>query len=267
MIQLIFLDVDGTLVGSTGDVHPRVWAAVEAAQRARIRLAISSGRPGFGITRDMAQRLDPDGWHVFQNGASVVHLDSGASRSTALPPDAVSDLVARARAANRLIELYTDQDYAFDGPPRRAREHAELLGLPFHARPLEKLHGVVVRAQWLLGHDEAEAALAEVNQSLEISGSTSPAMPDTRFLNFTAPRVSKASAVRVVAEALQIDLQDVMFVGDGWNDAEAMRLVGWPIAMANAEEAALEVARVTVGHVDEGAAADAISLALAGSQF
>jgi hydroxymethylpyrimidine pyrophosphatase-like HAD family hydrolase len=148
----------------------------------------------------MAVRLDPDGWHCFQNGASVVQLSSGRTRSVALADAAVAELVARGRTGRRLLELYSHRDYAWEGPPGRAREHAALLGLEFRPRPFRSLDGDVVRGQWLVGHDETELVLAEPHPGLELSLSSSPAMPETRFINITAAGVDKGSAVRAIAE-------------------------------------------------------------------
>ena len=55
------------IVGASGIVHPKVWAAVERAQEAGIRLALCSGRAAFGVALEYARRLDPSGWHMFQN--------------------------------------------------------------------------------------------------------------------------------------------------------------------------------------------------------
>lgn len=264
MIRLIFTDVDGTLVGSAGDVHPAVWSAVERARRAGIRLAICSGRPAFGVTRGLAERLGEDGWHVFQNGASVLHLPTGGSLSARLAPETVAMLVDRARAAGRDLELYTDATYAVERDTPRARRHAELLGLEFATRPFESIGDHVVRAQWLLSDDEAEAVLAEPHPGLEVSPSTSPMMPGMRFVNLTPAGIDKSVAVRAVAGEYGVLLDEVMYVGDGYNDATAMRAVGFPVAMANAEPEAREAASLAVGHVDDGGLAEAIDLALRG---
>lgn len=260
-IGLVCIDVDGTLVGSSGDVHPAVWAAATHARARGIRLALCSGRPAFGVTRELAARLDPKGWHCFQNGASVLELGSEQTHSAPLPPGSIRELMDRARARGRLLELYTDDDYAFEGPPERARQHAELLGLPFRARPFQGLRGTIVRGQWLVGHEETEPVLAEPHPGLELSLSFSPAMPGTRFINITAAGVDKGSAVRAIAAEYGLPLERVMFVGDSGNDASAMALVGWPVAMANAEPEARALARVTVGHVDGGGVAEALQLA------
>ena len=263
MIRLICVDVDGTLVGTSNSVLPVVWDAAERARRAGIRLAICSGRPGFGNTGQYAARLDPDGWHVFQNGASVVHLPEGKSLSARMPDPIVRELTARARRTGRTLELYADGEYVFEPASELARQHAALLGVPFRPRPLEALTEPIVRAQWVLLHADAEVVMREPHPGLEMSSSTSPVMPGATFVNLTPAGVSKASAVRTVAEAYRLPLEQVMFVGDAHNDAGAMRVVGLPVAMGNADPDVRQLARLQVAHVDEGGLAQAFDYALA----
>lgn len=262
MLELVCIDVDGTLVGSSGDVLPAVWDAAARARALGVRVAVCSGRPGFGKARAFAERLDADGWHVFQNGASVVHVASGASRSRGLGPELEEMLVARARATGRTLELYTDAEYAVEHDTDRARRHADLLGVPFAPRDLRSLPAHAVRAQWLVAREEEHAVLAEPHDGLLYSPSVSPVMPDTTFVNITAAGVDKAGAVRLVAREYGVPVERVMMVGDGANDAAAMRAVGYPVAMGNAEPEALAAARFTVGHVDDGGLLEALDLAL-----
>jgi Cof subfamily protein (haloacid dehalogenase superfamily) len=261
MIDLICVDVDGTLIGSSGDVLPAVWEAVERARGAGARLVICSGRPAFGLTRELAERLDPQGWHVFQNGASIVHLPTGASRSACLPRGAVDALVRRARETGRILELYADFDYTVESTDERAVRHAGLLGVPFRARDLLSLEGGVVRAQWLLPLSQEAAVLVEPHEGLALAPSTSPVMPDTAFISITRPGPSKATAVRAVAEEYGVPLERVMMVGDGANDLEVMRTVGVPVAMGNAEPEIVALARHHVTHVDRGGLIEALELA------
>lgn len=262
MIGLICIDVDGTLVGSTGDVGPEIWFAARIARARGVRLAVCSGRPAFGVTRGYAERLDPDGWHVFQNGASVVHLPAVETRSRALAADAVRRLVDRSRATGRPLELYSDTEYAVEMDTDRVRQHAALLGVPFAVRDLHVFPGPVVRAQWVVPLAELDDVLAEPHEGLSLSDSLSPVMADTSFINVTPAGVDKAAAVRQVAKAYDIPLERVMMVGDGANDVSTMRVVGVPVAMGNAEPQVRAIARHEVAHVDQGGLAEAFALAL-----
>jgi Cof subfamily protein (haloacid dehalogenase superfamily) len=262
MIRLICIDVDGTLVGSSGEVADATWAAAEKVRARGVRLAICSGRPAFGKARAYAQRLDDHGWHVFQNGASIVHLPGGNTRSRPFAPEHVRELVARARATGRPLELYGDAEHAVEVDVSRTREHAALLGIPFVKRDLLTFGARVVRAQWLLAHDEVDEVIAEPHDGLTLSHSLSPVMPDTSFLNVTPAGVDKGEAVRAVAREYGVPLEQVMMVGDGANDVPVMRIVGAAVAMGNAERAAVEAARHRVGDVDRGGLVQALELAL-----
>ena len=264
-VRLIAIDVDGTLVGASGIVSPKVWAAAERARARGIRLAISSGRPAFGTTREHAARLDPSAWHVFQNGASVLDLSRGVSKSAPIPKTTITSLIDRRARERRCLELYTDTSYATEGNEDLARAHAALLGVPYEKRVFAGLAGDVVRAQWLITQEELEALLAEPHPGLEVAASTSPLMPETQFVNLTTSGTTKASAIRTIAAEYGFSLDDVMHVGDSGNDVEAMRTVGWPVAMANAEPAVRAVAKHHAGHVDDGGASEAIELAIASS--
>jgi N-acylneuraminate cytidylyltransferase len=54
----------------------------------------------------------------------------------------------------------------------------------------------------------------------------------------------KESALRDWAERTGADLDDIAYLGNDVNDLPAMRIVGWPIAVANAHPLVLEQARV-----------------------
>jgi Cof subfamily protein (haloacid dehalogenase superfamily) len=261
-VHLIGIDVDGTLVGSSGEVSPRVWEAADIARAKGIHLVLCSGRPAFGKALEYARRLDPRGWHAFQNGASIMNLATGKSRSVALPPAAVKSFIAEARATGNVLELYNDKEWVAESTAAWAEDHAKLLGVKFDPRPFETLEGPAVRAQWLLTAAEARHMMSSTHPGLEVAQSTSPLMPDTQFVGFTHEGVSKASAMRAIAGEYGVDLQDVMYIGDSGNDLPALRVVGHPIAMANATPAVIAAASRTVASDDAGGVAEALQIAI-----
>lgn len=262
MIRLVGIDVDGTLVGSSGSVAPAVWQAADHARAAGIRLVLCSGRPAFGVALDYARKLDADGWHVFQNGASVMNLITGDSRSSHLPEESLKPLIERARSTGDLLEVYADAEYVCESNSPWAQQHAALLGVPFEPRAYDALSAPAVRAQWVVAPETAAAVLQNVPEGLEVAQSSSPLMPDVRFVGLTRAGTSKGGAIRTIAAEYGVDLDDVMYVGDAGNDLPALTIVGHPVAMANASSDVQKVARHTVAHVDAGGLAQALQLAL-----
>ena len=64
-----------------------------------------------------------------------------------------------------------------------------------------------------------------------------------RFLEFTAPGVSKGRAIRWLARRLKIPLGAVLAIGDQWNDIEMLAEVGHGAAMPTAPAEVLAAAR------------------------
>ena len=55
MIPLILLDIDGTLIGSSGTVKDCVWDAADRVREAGVRLAVCTGRPCGGVAQKVAR--------------------------------------------------------------------------------------------------------------------------------------------------------------------------------------------------------------------
>lgn len=271
--QLICLDVDGTLVGTSREVHPRVWERAQFLRSQGFQLAICTGRPALGRTRELAVQLDPQGWHIFQGGASLLNLSTNHADSLSLPAAALQTLQVQRREQGWVLELYSDDDFVCDQvddgtqAARLARAHAELLELAFEPRPFESLKGTVVRAQWVVTDAQLPAVLATALPELNYASATSPSVPGVHFVSVTLAGVDKCSAIRRLAEdVIGCGLERTMMVGDGQNDISALQLVGYPVAMANADPALKAVARYEAGHVDEGGVAEALDLVLRLSQ-
>jgi len=239
-----------------------VWDAVDRASGAGIRLSLCSGRPAFGIAREYARRVAAGGWHAFQNGASVVNLGSGESHSAPLPEECVVAAIALARSTGHVLELYGDTRYVTESTSALARDHADLLGVPFEPRAFESLGEPVVRAQWVVSEEVAKGLLQPPHPDTEVAKSTSPVMPDARFVGITRRGVNKGFATRTIAEAYRVALANVMYVGDSGNDLPALHIVGSPIAMGNAEPAVRSAAAHAVGDVDAAGLTEALQLAI-----
>jgi Cof subfamily protein (haloacid dehalogenase superfamily) len=260
-LGLVCLDVDGTLVGHSGSPTDGVWAAADRARADGIHLAICTARLGSGSAWDWATRLDPDGWHMFQTGASIMHTNTGATRSTPLPTSAVREGAAIAAERGWVFEVYSDTDYIVDDAAPVAVAHAGLLGMPFVQRGLVDLAGTPLRIQYIVTDADVDQACLLVPAGCVASSATSPIIPGYHFVSITDAAVSKASGVRALADILGLSLDQVMMVGDGQNDVSALQVAGHPVAMGNGHADAKAVAKHIVADVEHDGVAEALDLA------
>lgn len=264
MIPLICIDVDGTLVSSSGEVRQPVWDAVDRALERGQHLALSTARGAFAAAWDMAQRLDPDGWHVFHAGGAIVHTGTNDDRPNALGADQVLECQQLAAANHWVLELYSATAYAVDDDSEFAVEHAGLIGVPFARTPLDQFVAEstgIVRVQFVVPVEAVdEVTTAARPLGLSVSSATSPIMPGVAFVSATQQGVTKATGINQVCAALGLTIDQVMMIGDGLNDLPAIEAVGYPVAMGNAAPEVKALAKYEVAHVDDDGVAEALAL-------
>lgn len=264
MIPLVVLDLDGTVIGSDGQVRQCVWEAAARACEAGVKVAVCTGRPAFGVALRIAERLGPDNPHVFQSGAHVGYPDGRTIQVTALREADVRALIATARSEGAVLELYTPSELFVERRTTLSERHAKLLGVTAIVRDLEDVAArePVVRAQWVAPLGEHEALLEGIPEGITAATATSPALPGIAFVNMTRAGTSKASALAALAKHLRVPLKDVMAVGDSENDVPMLDIVGHPRVVANGAPAVLARYERVVPSVEECGAAEALDEAI-----
>ena len=264
MISLVVLDLDGTLVGASGQVAADVWTAIEEAREQGVKLALCTGRPGLGVAQRVARRMGPNNPHVFQSGAHVAFPDGETLKASSLKEVAAQQVVRHAREHGLVLEVYTPHHMYVERKTQLSEVHARMIGVQALVRDLSEVVATepVIRAQWVLSPEQEPTAMALRLDGVTVSRATSPALRDTLFISLTRAGVSKGSAVRDLANHLRVPLQHAMAVGDTVGDLPMLELVGFPVVMGNGEPALKARFPRVVSDVEHGGVIEALELAL-----
>lgn len=260
---ILFIDLDGTLVGPDG-VAERVWCALESLREAGVRIALCTGRPGRGIAAEIARRIDPEGLHVVESGAVVMRGAGEVFAAHAIAAEHARLLGELAIRLDVTLEAYTaDGRYLVRERDALVRRHEVLLGIPAEvvpwppAEPVVRLLWVVPEHAWPALQHAASQAMRHVSAH---SG-RSPKMPGVRFVSMTAPGVSKATGVRTVLDAFQLDRARAAMAGDDLNDLVAFDEVSLVyVPVDGAPEAVARASRVIPSPALGGVADAALEL-------
>ena len=236
MIPLVVLDLDGTLIGSDGQVRECVWEAVQDLQGAGVKMSICTGRPAAGVALRVATRVGQRNPHVFQTGALISDPAGDALHVAALRESVALQLVEYARELGYTLELYTPTNLYVERKTQISEAHAKMIGVTALVRDLAEVARIepVVRAQWVVSTDQRQAVEELPLEGAQLSSATSPALANTAFVSVTREGVSKGSAVKLLAEMQGVPLRNVMAVGDSEGDLPMLDAVGHPFVMPNA---------------------------------
>ena len=256
--HLVATDLDGTLVRSDGTVSAytaQVLAQVEAQGGP---VVFVTGRP-LRWTEEVFGHVGEHGLAVVSNGALVwdvarhrpalerpiepaLGLEVCELLRTALP----GTTYAVETLAGIDLEPGFLERYAVPAGSRRA-PIADLFD-----RPALKL---LARHEELAPQEFWDLAEQAVGGRLVITWSSS-----TSLLEISAPEVTKASTLALLAADLGLDAEDVLVFGDMPNDLPMLGWAGTAYAMANAHPTVLEAAHHVAPSNDE----DGVARVLAG---
>lgn len=237
--KLLILDVDGTLIGHGVYPNPRVIDAVQRAQARGVRVGLGTGRASEACYH-LLRTLQLDGLHIFFDGAAVVDWPSNDILFLqALPPHAGRRLIELARKYDLFLEIYAHDFYFIEKDGALARQQREKLQLePLVTNLMSLVDRIKVVKGQLLATTEAEKQavdiiVEEMKQHCRMSWSFDPSN-NTYFINAVSRYASKGQALRELTDYLNIDPNQVMAIGDSFNDLPIFKEAGFTVAMGHA---------------------------------
>lgn len=275
MIRLIGIDVDGTLLDSRGRLPEANRDAIHEAVEAGIHIALVTGR-SYPYARPVAERLPSSLFLIVSNGAIERAMDGGVLARRLLDRDVARAVLGATLPHRDAAALIFDRDAErqlvyetmdWEHPGRR-RYWARNRSLIVQSIPLEAALAEDPIQVMFNGAVDAMAALAEVlrREASEFAVSlTEYADRDFSLVDITAPDATKGRALAWRAAQLGIPREQVMAVGDNFNDLEMLEFAGTPVVMQNAVDGLKARGWHVTGHQDEAGLAQAIRTLALGS--
>jgi len=267
-VQLIAIDIDGTLLNSEFKIPAANITALRQAHEAGIEILLVTGRR-HAFAMPIAEALGFPLWLISSNGAVTKSMNGELFHRDLLPSATARKLIAHMDAyrANCVI--------TFDSEVRGALvlEHADVLNSSI-SRWIEK------NAPWIefiapienaLVKDPIQAMfcgniarMREAETHLKASGmdheitvlKTEYIARDLCMFDVLNYGCSKGHAVERWAGYRGLTKDQVMAIGDNYNDIEMLNFAGHPVIMGNASEAIKQLGfPVTLSNDDAGVAA------------
>ena len=243
--KIIFFDIDDTL-SRNGIIAAHNQATLEALARTDIKLVISTGRSKAILPADILALLEADildaiicmnGQYSFDNKGLISHYPLSSEQA---------DKIVQLCQTSQLIHKFDSATHiAWSGENERLRD--------FNAKtpnsivdPLYYQSNPVYQCSVFFNNQE------EKMQDIDF------AQDDLKLVHWhhigadiLPANASKARGIKDVCQYYGVDARECMAFGDGLNDLEMFDLVGYAVAMGDAQPALIERADFVTGTIEE----------------
>jgi Cof subfamily protein (haloacid dehalogenase superfamily) len=241
--QVVFFDVDFTLLNNEKELPPDTIEAVRKLKDSGIVVAIATGRPPY-MFKPIADKLGIDTF-VSINGSLVIHKGEVIHRHT-IEKQALEELEERAKRNGHALSYF-----AYEGAFANQDKHPYILQCfedlkypPPEYRPNVWKELDIFQA--LVYCTEEEQDLYEPMEAFRF----------VRWHEFSMDGLpkgsSKAKGIEVLLQHLGLDRSKAVAFGDGLNDREMLTYVGMGVAMGNAHPELKPHADFVTKTVDDG---------------
>lgn len=272
---MIAMDIDGTLLDSTYQIPAgNLQAIAEAASRG-IEIVLVTGRR-FDFALPIAQTIPSEVHLIVNNGALAKSRDGSTHIRSLLPRESALQILRATEefrdfagvvfdraAGHRVILEKADWDDPFRGAYlRRNREHigicVPLTGCLNAENPAEDPIQVVFSGNCRPMRDimeKLEGLAPKYGFALSL---TEYLERNLSVLDVLRSDVSKGSTLKTWAALRNISRENIMAIGDNWNDREMLEFAGTPVVMGNSVTELKTLGWPVTGTNDRCGLADAI---------
>ena len=263
--RAVFLDVDGTTLGTHADPSPTLVDACRAVQDAGVRLGFATGRPpaGLDVLRSVTGSQGP---YIVHNGAQV-SFDGKPPRRWPLPTEALRTIERWCLDHGVYAEFAVSSGFVVTDFCEAARPAwDEISGDPAGlTTDVDLVAARSCKITIMVFEAALLPALTALCASLDVhvDPSTAPIFPGTTILNVTAAGVSKGTGVEWAARRIGLEPDELLVVGDSDNDLSMFRVAGTAVAMGQAPAHVQAEAHLVTGTFDDDGCAEALYSCLA----
>lgn len=259
-IQLLALDLDGTVLRCDNTLAEEVKAALIAAVNSGIEVVVASGRPFASMPREI---MAIEGIHyiVASNGAAIYDTSRRRVRSLTMRESDILRLLALTETHDLIWEAFcegeicTDRRY-FDDPVRYGCSAAYVDYVRASRGCCDDMRGFIYHHRHELDSVEIVCADASVREPLRAE--LEAALPglyitssSADFVEFMDSRATKSSAIQWICQREGIDLLHTAACGNADNDADMLAQAGLGAAVQNASPLCREAADIILPSNDD----------------
>jgi Cof subfamily protein (haloacid dehalogenase superfamily) len=280
MIKLIASDMDGTLLNSKHKISKENLEAIKKAQGIGIKFAIATGRM-YEDVKPLLEESDLKCQCVVLNGGEYIDEEGNVLEGIYIEKEKVSEIIDMIIKENIVAEIYTseglytvntkeealtevayrikayDPETSFEEAIKLAESHPHFQNLKYIKNIDEFLNSNIKIGKFVTFYNDQETTL-NVKRKLECIGDLAISSTFTKNIEINNKNAQKGLILAKVVEKMGIRKDEVMVIGDSFNDYSMFTEFTESFAMGNAVKQIKEVAKYITDTNDNAGVAEAI---------
>ncbi|TCK86772.1 hypothetical protein EDC19_2826 [Natranaerovirga hydrolytica] len=262
MYKLFAIDMDDTLLRGDLSISDKNKNRIEYAANQGVKIVFCSGRSSLSILNyinDLKIR-GCDEFLISYNGAMIFDIrNKKYILEKYVEPFYVKELIDYGRKKELNVQLYLDDKIIVEKYDDRTKEYEKLSGL--NAVKVRDLKEVIAKGSIkVLFNNEADV-LNNIKKELDIyiGEKLNIFFSKPYYLEFLNKNTDKGISLLELAKSLDISKNEIMAIGDSYNDISMIKKAGLGIAMKNGNEEIKKHANyITKNDNDKDGVAEAI---------
>lgn len=239
--KAIICDVDGTLINSKVSKLPseRVTQAINKVKK-KIHIGVATSRP-YEMVKHIGKHLNLSGPSILVGGAQIVDIATGKTlwEQVLMPKDYrnVIDILKNEKVSFFINDNGLDCEFNSDYIPNKPYS---VVPTKLTEKQADKIAEKVSHIPTLAAHKIYAISRGEF------------------FMDITDVGATKQHAILKIAQILNIKTQEIIGIGDGYNDFPLLMACGLKVAMGNAPDDLKAIADYIASPVEEDGVANVI---------
>ncbi len=256
MYKLVVLDIDGTLVNSEKKVTEKTKEYITKASEMGVRFIIASGRTPYGIL-PIAKEIGLEkigGYILAYNGGACMNCENMEILYENFIDKSKMKDIADFGAKNNIPYLTYKKELMYT--PNESTKYLELEA-NINNLTIHKVENMVDEVDFdfpkVLFVDEGERLANFVEEAVEAFPEFEVFRSEPFFLEICPKGIHKATGIENIIKILNVKREEVIAIGDGFNDITMIEFAGLGVAMDNAQDKVKEVADyITLSNDEDG---------------
>ena len=257
--KLLVLDLDGTLTNSKKEITRHTKETLIKAQEAGLKVVLASGRPTYGVA-PLANELELqkyEGYILAYNGGEIIDWKT---RELMYEKQLDSDLLPylyRCAKENDFAIVTYENEYVLTEKPDDEYVLKEALLNVMKIKKVDNFLEAVKHpiTKCLIVGEPSRLALLEKEMSEKLKDRMGVFRSEPYFLELVPKGIDKAQSLSVLLEEIGMTKNEMIAIGDGFNDLSMIQYAGLGIAMENAQDVVKQAADfITLSNEEDGVA-------------